>query len=67
VSRHPRRQRLTPTGWSPDDKLIETVEDPTKRFCVGVQWHPEDTTDFRLFAALVSAASLYRADAALRR
>jgi putative glutamine amidotransferase len=48
--------RLTPSGWCPDDGLIETVEDPGKRFAVGVQWHPEDTTDFRLFAALVEAA-----------
>src|SRR6266498_1835651 len=52
--------RLTPTGWCPDDGLIETVEDPSKRFVIGVQWHPEDTTDFRLFAALVEAARVVR-------
>jgi putative glutamine amidotransferase len=57
---------LTPTGWSPDDNLIEIVEDPTKRFCLGVQWHPEDTSDFRLFAALVAAADRYRAAAPVR-
>src|SRR6266511_2781028 len=52
--------RLTPTGWCPDDGLIETVEDPSKRFVIGVQWHPEDTTDFRLFAALVEAARVVK-------
>jgi putative glutamine amidotransferase len=57
---------LEPTGWSPDDHLIETVEDRGKRFCVGVQWHPEDSTDLRLFAALVSAADRHRAEPAPR-
>jgi putative glutamine amidotransferase len=55
---------LKATGWCPDDGLIETVEDPAKRFTVGVQWHPEDTPDFRLFAALVAAAEAYRRVAA---
>lgn len=52
--------RLTPTGWSPEDGLIESVEDPERSFAIGVQWHPEDTTDFRLFAAHVSAAAVHR-------
>ena len=47
---------LVATGWCPDDGLIEAVEDPARRFTVGVQWHPEDTPDHRLFAALVAAA-----------
>ncbi len=57
---------LLATGWAPGDllpdgtELIEAVEDPTRRFCVGVQWHPEDTDDRRLFAALVTAASRTR-------
>jgi putative glutamine amidotransferase len=41
------------------DGLIEGVEDPRYRFCLGVQWHPEfriDPGDRRLFAALVEAA-----------
>ena len=42
------------------DGVIEAVEDPTKRFCVGVQWHPENfyrTGEFRaLFEAFVNAA-----------
>jgi len=45
--------RLTPAGWCPDDDLIEAAEDPSHRFAIGVQWHPEDTNDFRLFEALV--------------
>jgi putative glutamine amidotransferase len=48
---------LAATGWCPQDELIEVVEDRTLPFAIGVQWHPEDTTDFRLFAALVVAAA----------
>jgi putative glutamine amidotransferase len=53
--------RLSPAGWCPEDGLLEIVEDPERAFAVGVQWHPEDTTDFRLFAALVAAAEIRRA------
>jgi putative glutamine amidotransferase len=49
--------KLDATGWCPKDELIEVVEDPTLPFVIGVQWHPEDTTDFRIFAALVAAAA----------
>jgi putative glutamine amidotransferase len=52
--------RLTATGWCPEDSLIECVEDPERPFVLGVQWHPEDTSDMRLFAALVAAASAGR-------
>jgi len=42
------------------DGVIEAVEDPSKRFCLGVQWHPENfyrTGEFRaLFEAFVAAA-----------
>jgi putative glutamine amidotransferase len=48
---------LRATGWCPADGLVEVVEDPAKRFVFGVQWHPEDTDDHRVFAALVEAAS----------
>ena len=40
------------------DGVIEGIEDPTRRFCIGVQWHPEfhiSTADIRLFAAFVDA------------
>jgi putative glutamine amidotransferase len=52
--------RLVATGWCPEDDLIEVVEDPALPFAIGAQWHPEDTTDFRLFAALVEAAAYRR-------
>ncbi len=32
---------LVTTAAASDD-VIEAVEDPTRRFCVGVQWHPEN-------------------------
>jgi putative glutamine amidotransferase len=53
--------RLRATGWCPTDELIEAVEDPDLPFALGVQWHPEDTDDFRVFVALVEAAAKYRA------
>jgi putative glutamine amidotransferase len=40
------------------DGVIEGIEDPTRRFCIGVQWHPEfhiSAADVRLFAAFVDA------------
>jgi putative glutamine amidotransferase len=46
---------LTVTGRA-DDGLPEAVEDPARRFVLGVQWHPEVTRDERLFGALVRAA-----------
>ena len=38
------------------DGTIEAVEDPARRFAVGVLWHPEEGEDLALFAALVEAA-----------
>ncbi|HEX8631827.1 MAG TPA: gamma-glutamyl-gamma-aminobutyrate hydrolase family protein [Catenuloplanes sp.] len=46
---------LLVTGWA-DDGVVEAVEDPERRFLLGVQWHPEAARDVRLFQALVSAA-----------
>jgi putative glutamine amidotransferase len=40
-----------------EDGLAEAVEDPRKRFVLGVQWHPEIIRDIRLFGALVAAAA----------
>jgi putative glutamine amidotransferase len=40
------------------DQVIEGVEDPRHRFCLGVQWHPEffiDPGDRRIFDALIAA------------
>lgn len=56
--------RLRPTGWCPEDNLIEIVEDPDLPFAIGVQWHPEDTADFRIFAALTEAAARRRVSVA---
>jgi putative glutamine amidotransferase len=43
------------------DGIVEAVEDPTKRFCLAVQWHPENfyrTGEFRaLFEGFIEAAS----------
>jgi putative glutamine amidotransferase len=44
-------------GWCPDDQVIEIIEDPSRAFALGVQWHPERTADLRVFSALVEAAS----------
>ncbi len=41
------------------DGVVEGVEDPRRRFCLGVQWHPEfliDPGDTRIFAAFIAAA-----------
>lgn len=38
------------------DGTIEAVELDDQRFAIGVQWHPEETRDSRLFTALVAAA-----------
>jgi gamma-glutamyl-gamma-aminobutyrate hydrolase PuuD len=37
------------------DGLAEAIEMPAARFAVGVQWHPEEEPDTRLFEALVDA------------
>ena len=41
------------------DGIVEGIEDPRRRFCIGVQWHPEyaiSEADLRLFAAFIEAA-----------
>jgi putative glutamine amidotransferase len=40
------------------DGVIEGIEDPSRKFCIGVQWHPEfyiSPADARLFTAFVDA------------
>jgi gamma-glutamyl-gamma-aminobutyrate hydrolase PuuD len=46
---------LTPAAWA-EDGVVEAVEAAGRRFCVAVQWHPEESADGRLFDALVAAA-----------
>ena len=45
------------TGWSTLDELPEAIEDPERRFALGVQWHPEADPTSRLIAALVEEAA----------
>jgi gamma-glutamyl-gamma-aminobutyrate hydrolase PuuD len=51
---------LVETAWAADGTL-EACEDPSQRFTLGVQWHPEAGEDQRLFDALVDEARAYRA------
>ena len=50
---------LVTTATAPDG-VIEAIEDPSKRFVLGVQWHPENfyrTGEFRaLFEGFIEAA-----------
>ncbi len=42
------------------DGVIEGIEDPGQRFCLGVQWHPEyaiSEGDTRIFEAFIAAAA----------
>ena len=50
---------LVEAGWA-DDGTVEALEDPSKRFAVGVLWHPEEGEDLALFEALVEEARGYR-------
>ena len=62
-SRH--QQGVTSSGpgaracaWS-DDGVLEAIEVPGKRFCIGTQWHPEfllSTPERRLFDAFIQAS-----------
>jgi putative glutamine amidotransferase len=51
---------LVEAAWAGDGTL-EGVEDPSQRFTVGVQWHPEAGEDEALFSNLVEEARAYRA------
>ncbi len=50
---------LVEAAWAGDGTL-EGVEDPSQRFVVGVQWHPEAGEDAALFTNLVEEARAYR-------
>jgi putative glutamine amidotransferase len=43
-----------------EDGTLEAIEDPARRFALGVLWHPEAGEDMRLFEALVEEARAYR-------
>jgi gamma-glutamyl-gamma-aminobutyrate hydrolase PuuD len=52
---------LIETAWA-EDGTLEGLEDPTKRFAVGVLWHPEMEENKHLFEALVEEARRYRSE-----
>jgi putative glutamine amidotransferase len=64
-SRHHQAIRQIAPGFvvsaTAPDGVIEAIEDPEARFCVGVQWHPENffrTGEFRsLFESFLDAAT----------
>jgi len=64
-SRHHQAVKQVASGFrvtaTAPDGIIEAIEDPAARFCLGVQWHPENfwrTGEFRaLFEGFVQAAS----------
>jgi gamma-glutamyl-gamma-aminobutyrate hydrolase PuuD len=49
-----------------DDGTVEAVEDPSRRFALGVLWHPEAGEDSKLFEELVREAAEYRSRRANR-
>ncbi|MFO1035568.1 MAG: gamma-glutamyl-gamma-aminobutyrate hydrolase family protein [Geminicoccaceae bacterium] len=61
---HQAAERVGPgivvSGTAPDG-VIEAIEDPRRRFCLGVQWHPEyevspgDTAILKAFVAAAAA------------
>jgi gamma-glutamyl-gamma-aminobutyrate hydrolase PuuD len=50
---------LVEAAWA-EDGTLEAVEDPGRRFAVGVLWHPAEGDDAALFHALVAEARAYR-------
>jgi gamma-glutamyl-gamma-aminobutyrate hydrolase PuuD len=50
---------LVANAWA-DDGTVEGLEAPSRRFAVGVLWHPEFGEDAALFEALVREAREYR-------
>jgi gamma-glutamyl-gamma-aminobutyrate hydrolase PuuD len=51
---------LDAVGWA-EDGTVEALEDSSRRFALGVLWHPEEAEDPALFDALVASARAYRA------
>ncbi len=66
-SRHHQAVKRLAAGFkvaaTAPDGVIEAIEDPTARFCLAVQWHPENffrTGEFRpLFEGFLEAAQLF--------
>jgi putative glutamine amidotransferase len=51
---------LVPSAAAPDG-TVEALEDPSRRFALGVLWHPEEGDDLALFEALVAEAAAFHA------
>jgi putative glutamine amidotransferase len=47
---------LAAVAWT-EDQVVEAVELQGHRFGLGVQWHPEEGDDHRMFEALIAAAA----------
>ena len=47
-----------------EDGTVEAIEDPSRRFALGVLWHPEEGEDAALFRALVEESRRYREERA---
>jgi putative glutamine amidotransferase len=45
---------LTVTGYA-EDGTVEVCEDPSAEFVLGVQWHPEASSDERISENLLTA------------
>jgi putative glutamine amidotransferase len=54
---------LRETAWA-EDGTVEALEDPERRFAIGVLWHPEEGEDAALFEKLVEEARRYREERA---
>jgi gamma-glutamyl-gamma-aminobutyrate hydrolase PuuD len=52
---------LVEAAWA-EDGTLEGIEDPDRRFALGVLWHPEAGEDAALFEALVKEARAYRTE-----
>ena len=48
-------EHLVVTGWAEPDGVVEAIEQPEKRFALGVLWHPEEDMRDRVVGALVDA------------
>jgi putative glutamine amidotransferase len=47
---------LVVSGRSEPDGLVEAIEDPERRYVLGVLWHPEEDSESRVLGALVEEA-----------
>jgi len=64
-SAHHQAVKAVPTpvmvsAWTAEDGVVEGIEDPSRPFCLGVQWHPEytiDPADTAILQAFVRAAA----------